>query len=152
MHFQVKSGRAFAYFFYTFSSDSSSSFFVTDPCDPNPCSNGSTCQADGASYTCQCAEGLYGKNCEYGKSNISKLIYTPTCFHFLLLTLYLASAPYERFEGEVYFYYVWRKCSLFTEQCRNGTASVCLTCEGAYSEADCREIGQVEECNQNNVS
>ena len=88
----------------TFSSDSSSSFFLTDPCDPNPCSNGSTCQADGASYTCQCAEGLYGKNCQYGKSNISKLISTPTCFHFLLLTLYLASPPYERFEREVYFY------------------------------------------------
>ncbi|APR82662.1 fibronectin type III domain protein [Minicystis rosea] len=35
-----------------------------DPCAERPCENGGTCNADGASYTCQCAPGFTGTSCE----------------------------------------------------------------------------------------
>lgn len=34
-----------------------------DACEPNPCEHG-TCEADGAAYTCSCAAGFDGDNCE----------------------------------------------------------------------------------------
>jgi len=34
-----------------------------DPCDPNPCQNG-TCEPDGAAYTCDCIDGYTGDDCE----------------------------------------------------------------------------------------
>lgn len=35
----------------------------SDPCAPNPCVHG-TCQASGSNYTCTCASGWTGMNCE----------------------------------------------------------------------------------------
>jgi hypothetical protein len=35
-----------------------------DPCLPNPCQNGATCNAAGSSYTCDCAGGYSGVDCE----------------------------------------------------------------------------------------
>lgn len=41
-------------------------FFLTaaNPCLSSPCDNGGTCQEDGDSYKCFCADGFNGTNCE----------------------------------------------------------------------------------------
>ena len=36
---------------------------VTDPCSPNPCKNGATCEGRGDSYVCQCRPGWSGRHC-----------------------------------------------------------------------------------------
>lgn len=33
-------------------------------CSPNPCLNGGTCEPNGGSYTCDCADGYSGMNCQ----------------------------------------------------------------------------------------
>jgi hypothetical protein len=35
-----------------------------NPCANSPCLNGATCQVSGSSYTCQCAPGYSGSNCQ----------------------------------------------------------------------------------------
>ena len=47
-------------------------FVDIDDCNPNPCANGGTCTDGVDSYTCQCAAGYTGPNC-----NTSKCSYTP---------------------------------------------------------------------------
>jgi hypothetical protein len=36
---------------------------VLSPCDPNPCTNGGTCEEDGASFVCACVPGYAGAAC-----------------------------------------------------------------------------------------
>merc|ERR1712228_789885 len=38
-----------------------------DPCDPNPCEHGGTCQKDEGSFNCTCTEGYDGTKCEKDK-------------------------------------------------------------------------------------
>ena len=35
-----------------------------DPCKPNPCQNGGICSSEASTFTCVCAEGHTGTNCE----------------------------------------------------------------------------------------
>lgn len=37
---------------------------VSNPCEPNPCQNGGTCENNPNSYTCGCLAGYTGTNCE----------------------------------------------------------------------------------------
>ena len=37
-----------------------------DDCKPNPCEHGGTCTDGVNSYTCECADGYTGVNCETG--------------------------------------------------------------------------------------
>ena len=37
---------------------------VSSPCKPNPCQNGGVCNRKGGSYTCTCAAGYQGNNCQ----------------------------------------------------------------------------------------
>jgi len=46
-------------------SDSDADTDIDDPCDPNPCANGGTCEADTAGDpVCECATGYEGDTCE----------------------------------------------------------------------------------------
>jgi hypothetical protein len=47
---------------------------IGNACDPNPCLNGSTCADSGFSYTCTCAPGWTGINCE---TNINECVSSP---------------------------------------------------------------------------
>jgi Notch-like protein len=38
-----------------------------DDCSPDPCQYGATCSDDVDSYTCTCAAGYTGTNCDIGK-------------------------------------------------------------------------------------
>ena len=38
-------------------------------CNNHPCFNGATCTPNGADYTCTCATGFQGINCETGIAN-----------------------------------------------------------------------------------
>jgi len=38
-----------------------------DDCDPNPCANGGECVDGVDSYTCNCAPGFTGPDCETGE-------------------------------------------------------------------------------------
>ncbi|XP_029986364.1 coagulation factor VII, partial [Sphaeramia orbicularis] len=35
-----------------------------DHCSPSPCQNGATCTSHASSYTCKCAPGYHGRNCD----------------------------------------------------------------------------------------
>ena len=48
-------------------SSPSSIFADIDDCESNPCQNGATCVDGIDSYTCECANGYSGDNCETGK-------------------------------------------------------------------------------------
>ena len=39
-------------------------FVDVDECASNPCSNGSTCEDNDNAYTCTCAAGFHGANCD----------------------------------------------------------------------------------------
>ena len=41
---------------------------ATNRCTSNPCDNGGTCTTGINLYTCQCAEGYHGGNCEITSS------------------------------------------------------------------------------------
>jgi len=49
------------------------SLILDNSCFTNPCLNGGKCQVvssyTGVSYTCSCASGYYGNNCQYCKNN-----------------------------------------------------------------------------------
>ena len=38
-----------------------------DDCVGDPCENGGTCQDGANSYTCECADGFEGDNCQISK-------------------------------------------------------------------------------------
>ena len=40
---------------------------IGNDCYPNPCQNGGACTDGANTYTCECAEGFNGTNCENGK-------------------------------------------------------------------------------------
>ena len=42
-------------------------FADINDCNPNPCANGGTCTDGVDSYTCQCAAGYTGPNCNTSK-------------------------------------------------------------------------------------
>ena len=44
-----------------------------DDCDPNPCNNGGVCTDGIDSYTCTCAEGYTGVNCDESMFQIKKI-------------------------------------------------------------------------------
>ena len=44
--------------------DVSKYFSDIDDCDPNPCMNGGVCTDGIDAYTCTCAAGYTGENCE----------------------------------------------------------------------------------------
>ena len=53
-------------------------FYITvNSCTKSPCKNGGACNVTGDdSYSCQCAEGFYGDNCEKGThADTSKGLY-----------------------------------------------------------------------------
>uniref|UniRef100_A0A672YQI8 Vitamin K-dependent protein C n=1 Tax=Sphaeramia orbicularis TaxID=375764 RepID=A0A672YQI8_9TELE len=39
-------------------------WFSGDHCSPSPCQNGATCTSHASSYTCKCAPGYHGRNCD----------------------------------------------------------------------------------------
>ena len=43
-------------------------FLEIDECTEEPCRNGATCQDGFQSYTCYCAEGFAGEQCQIGKT------------------------------------------------------------------------------------
>ena len=46
-------------------------------CSPNPCLNSGTCEDGINSYTCHCADGYTGPNCETGNYySVKNLVYT----------------------------------------------------------------------------
>lgn len=47
-------------------------------CVPNPCQNGGTCQDNLLSYTCNCAPGFSGSNCQV---NINECLPVNPCLH-----------------------------------------------------------------------
>ena len=49
--------------------NNSSFLFIidTDDCTPNPCANGGQCTDNVNGYTCNCAAGYEGVNCETGE-------------------------------------------------------------------------------------
>jgi len=40
---------------------------TSDPCEPNPCSNGGTCTSNGDAFTCTCPNGFGGETCSDGE-------------------------------------------------------------------------------------
>ena len=55
-------------FLYIIMNDPSFLFLIdTNDCDPNPCQNGGLCADNVGSYTCTCADGYEGDNCETGE-------------------------------------------------------------------------------------
>ena len=42
--------------------------FYIDDCSPNVCENGGTCVDGVNSFTCSCATGFHGHNCQFRKS------------------------------------------------------------------------------------
>ena len=60
---------------------------VINPCDANPCLNGATCTpGGGVDFTCTCATGFTGDNCENGTSFhfIFNAYLSSLCVHFTL--------------------------------------------------------------------
>ncbi|MBN2525143.1 MAG: hypothetical protein JXR76_02035 [Deltaproteobacteria bacterium] len=47
----------------TADTDSTTGSTVDDPCQTNPCLNGGTCRAAGATYSCECTNGYAGSDC-----------------------------------------------------------------------------------------
>ena len=50
-----------------------------DECESNPCENGGTCVDKFNNYTCTCAPGYTGRNCEVGMYSRVRLV----CFNLL---------------------------------------------------------------------
>ena len=47
------------------------------PCDSSPCKNRGVCTNNKDSYTCKCAIGFKGDNCEEGMLKITTIKYPP---------------------------------------------------------------------------
>ena len=57
--------------FETQKADGSIFYITVNPCTNNPCKNGGTCTVNGDdSYSCQCAEGFEGADCEKRKQSL----------------------------------------------------------------------------------
>ena len=57
-----------------------------DDCAITPCQNGGTCSDGVDSYTCSCAAGYSGRNCQTGQqTNFVCVIYTSTTLSIILL-------------------------------------------------------------------
>ena len=58
--------------------------FLTDvdECQRDPCQNGGQCTNSKGSYSCSCAAGYEGKNCDKGACALARaLVVQPGCFH-----------------------------------------------------------------------
>jgi hypothetical protein len=56
--------------------DSFTRFSDIDECLSNPCQNGATCNNEQNGYTCRCAGGWQGTNCDIGNcSHLSKAFF-----------------------------------------------------------------------------
>ena len=51
------------------------SFRHTDECASSPCQNGGTCNDGVREYSCTCADGYKGTNCETGRPMLSLSLY-----------------------------------------------------------------------------
>ena len=56
-----------------------SCFVAIGECSSNPCMNGGTCGDEVNSYSCLCATGYMGENCEIGMCYITKVVCTFVC-------------------------------------------------------------------------
>ena len=49
----------------------------SDPCSPNPCQNGGTCNANSGDFTCSCASGYVGDDCGITSSSMLQAATSP---------------------------------------------------------------------------
>ena len=79
---------------------------VSDNCSPNPCRNGGACNDGVDSYTCNCAAGFDGTNCENNIGQWSLVIsgYQPTG-----LTIRYFISKLKKWK-HTFMYWIWLFC------------------------------------------